>query len=1138
MKRRNFLLRKILLVLLFFVGMTTQAQVDIYGFSINVSDETQSGLVKFSSTQPKSMQRVKLLEEWATAGAWGGDAYYAMLSYATYPKGLYIIDIETGEVVKQVADYMYNENVRAAIEMSYDYTTGVMYMVTVSDDNPGVTSFGVVDLTTGEQTFINHDMKHYVVAMAVDKDGVIYGISNEGWVVRINKTTGVCETRYKMDVTPFRRQSMEFDRKTGDLYWAYCTSSKMGMLKKMNVKKRTSVDVGYIGGTAEEQVLGLYIPYSPCADGAPGKVEGLKVTPDATGLNAVTLTWNNPATTYSGDSLASIDKVEIYRDATLVYTLKEALPGEESTWTDKLKSGGSYTYKFLVYNEEGAGIPVSVSAFVGHDTPKEVIFSSVSREGNNAVRLSWYPCVEGVNGGYLDLSTISYKVKRLSDGMVLAEGLTDTTFIDNTITELGRYQYGIETTNADGTSKMAMTAYIVNGPARELPLVTDFTNEAESQLWSIADADGDGTTFFWQYNPNFKDQGFFYYQCEYTPATNANDWIISPKYKFEAGKAYKAIVHVRPDDIYKNEMMEVYLVKDYNLATAINLSDTLRVTGDVNELGETVLSQFRININPLDEAGEYSLAVRCISDMEVAYWLAVAKVEVSENLEGHIRGDVYDNELNPVEGVIVSLEGTEYKAITDVRGQFEIKNVPEGTYTTVQTKVGYFTIPQTITVNGLKTINVELDVKKRKEYSYEGNVKNEYGEPLANATISITGYNEYHTLTDVNGDYKIPGIYALAEQEEPYTIKVYKNFYQTVSINYDFREVSSNKKTRDFVLNDEILPPAYVSVLLGMTTNGEGEHARISWSKPAIESFMKLHSEEVSYTFGTEEGEEGTLIGLVCREPVLIDSLYWWTFCDSTLLNVVILSLNKNGRLTAEELYRDDDAPNNPYNTTMYCLKESVYAPNGCFISVSVDKGNLSLLTTSSTSEFPFVKQTNAYIEDLASAIRLEYVEDLGADYEENFYMGYFGRRVANEEAPQVSYQIIALTGETELYSAVAANNFLYEDYAWGNLEKGDYRYAVEAMYRNGEKARLFSNIITKETPSDISSVEKSLAVQQIGNMLLIDAEVVQVVSSNGETIVGGTDISILDTDGWADGLYIVRTLNEGRWTSHKLVIK
>ena len=105
-------------------------------------------------------------------------------------------------------------------------------------------------------------------------------------------------------------------------------------------------------------------------------------------------------------------------------------------------------------------------------------------------------------------------------------------------------------------------------------------------------------------------------------------------------------------------------------------------------------------------------------------------------------------------------------------------------------------------------------------------------------------------------------------------------------------------------------------------------------------------------------------------------------------------------------------------------------------------------------------------------------------------------------------------------------------------MDKGDYRYAVEATYRNGEKARFFSDVITKETPSAISSVENCKAVQQVGNNLLIHAEAVQVISANGESVAGGTAVSVLSTDGWADGLYIIRTLENGKWASHKVVIK
>ena len=549
-----------------------------------------------------------------------------------------------------------------------------------------------------------------------------------------------------------------------------------------------------------------------------------------------------------------------------------------------------------------------------------------------------------------------------------------------------------------------------------------------------------------------------------------------------------------------------------------------------DENGETILSQFRVNINPLEEAGEYSIAVRCISDMEVAYWLAIAKVEVSENLEGHIRGDVYDYELGkPVEGVVVSLQGTDYSATTDARGQFEIKNVPEGTYTTVQTKLGYHSIPQTVTVKGLKTENIELDVMKRAEYIYKGKVWNEYGNPLPNATITLSGYNNYTVLTDEEGNYNINGVY---NDTLPYTVIAQKDFYQAENTIFNTADINGFQQTHDFTLKDQILPPAYASVHIA----GDESTATVTWSQPAVEKHVKLHSENVSYTFGTEEGEEGTLIGLICREAMLIDSLSWWTFCDSTTLNVVIIALNERGNLTSKELYRDNDATNDPYSPTTYVLNTPAYAPHGCFIGISVDRGNLSLLTTTSTVEHPFNYKTNAYIEDIAVAARLEYVEDLGSDFEENFYMSYSGRRLADAEAPAVTYNVIALKEGVEQYRTVGTG-FLYADPAWANLDKGDYQYSVEAVYLNGQKADIQSKVITKTTPSAISTLQTGASVKLDGTTLLVDAEAVQVISSNGNQVAGGTGINRLDTAGWPAGIYIVRTLKHGEWSTNKVRI-
>lgn len=1133
--------QKQLLINLFFLLLSlscclpTKADgVEIYGFSTNIDDEALSGLIKFNSSDPaNTMQRIKTMEEWATAGAWGGDAYYAILSYATYPKGLYTIDTQTGETAR-VADYMYREDVRAAIEMSYDFTTETMYMITVSDEDEYATAFGTINLRSGEQRFINTNMGCYVVAMAINKNGRVYGITDNGTVISINKTTGKCTNLFNLEVYPWRKQSMEFDRETGELYWAYCDADDFGHLKKIKINTRKVTNLGYIGGQSEEQVLGLYIPYKQCEDGAPHKVTNLQLAPDAGGALTATLNWTTPTTTYAGEVLAEIEKIEIYRNESLVATLTEGMaPGVSMSWTDQVPVSDEYTYKIVPCNTAGSGLPSTILAFVGRDVPEPVSFASVTRMGDNAVRLAWHPVKTGANKGWLDLGSLVYKVTRTSDGTVLAENLTDTTFTDNSITTLGRYRYEVTASSADGAGEATTTGYIVNGPARQLPLNTDFTDEAESQLWSIADADGDGQTYFWQYNPNFKDQGFYYYQCEYSPTGHADDWVISPRYIFEAGVAYKALVTARPCNIYRPEKMMLYLVKDYDLSTAICLGDTIYVDGEEDVAGETILSQFRVNISPLEDSGEYSLGIRCVSDFTEAYWLALAKVEVSVNLEGHIRGDVCDNEGNPVEGVTVSLEGTGHSATTDVRGQFEIKNVPEGTYTTVQTKLGYSSVPKSVTVKGLQTVNVELDVNIIGTITMQGRVKNEYGEPLSGVTVSVTGYNTYRTLTDESGGYTVQGVYLV---EEPYWMTVTKDFYTTAAAQAEVLAVNGSIYPQDFVLGDSILPPAWINGEVQITNNGD-EWVEIFWTQPGVEKLTEAFSDQGSYTFGTDDGDYTTLIGLVCREAVVLEEVNWSVFIGDSTLNVTILALDEKGNATGEVLYQDLDAPNKGYNFTTYTLKSPVYAPHGCFIGLSCDQGNLYLLTTAPTEEKPFVKNLNAYIEDYTKSTKLEYVEGLGKDYEENFFISYTALKLAVADAPAVQYLIVPPANVGMELEMIPVDGLTYTDLHWKHLNEGEYPYIVQAVYRNGQSAEQ-TVTLTKETPSGVEEMlDTGKTVSLQGSTLYIRAEAVQVVDTAGQTVAKG-EMTAIQTDGWSKGLYIVRTLNNGKWEAGKVIIR
>ncbi len=90
----------------------------------------------------------------------------------------------------------------------------------------------------------------------------------------------------------------------------------------------------------------------------PANVTQLKVTPDSENEEAAVISWKNPSTIYGTDkALTEIESIIIERDEEVVATLTEGVrPGEESSFTDLLPSGGYYRYTvYATYNGQGHG---------------------------------------------------------------------------------------------------------------------------------------------------------------------------------------------------------------------------------------------------------------------------------------------------------------------------------------------------------------------------------------------------------------------------------------------------------------------------------------------------------------------------------------------------------------------------------------------------------------------------------------------------------------------------------------------------------------------------------------------------------------------------------------------------------------
>ncbi|CAN5733131.1 N/A [soil metagenome] len=77
---------------------------------------------------------------------------------------------------------------------------------------------------------------------------------------------------------------------------------------------------------------------------------------------------------------------------------------------------------------------------------------------------------------------------------------------------------------------------------------------------------------------------------------------------------------------------------------------------------------------------------------------------------GTIRGTISDESGQPVAGADVVVRGTTFGALTNAQGQYEIRNVPAGTYTVEAIQLGYGALSRSVVVPDGGTVNADFSL--------------------------------------------------------------------------------------------------------------------------------------------------------------------------------------------------------------------------------------------------------------------------------------------------------------------------------------------------------------------------------------------------------------------------------------------
>lgn len=599
---------------------TTKTAYGVLGFDLT-DGNMLNGLVSFPFTEGARFSLVKYFGDAnhdVTAGAYAERYYYAELTQTDLttqkmiPVELIRYDIEKDvtESVGELSGYTSHIN-----DMSYDYSTKTMYAISVLND--AYTQLFTIDLNTAESKLVA-DLDRRFFTLACTYEGQLYGISFEGDFCKIDKTNGNVTVVGATGWHPTYYQSMEFDHSDETLYWA---ANLMGgtdfddCIATVDINTGAAQKVAAVGNSP--QIAGLYVPFAASAKGTPSAVSDFECVPGANGATTVALYWMNPTQTFDGKELSSLTDIKVYRDRELIKTFENPEMGEEMSYTDDLGDvkGGYHFYSVVASNSVGEGAEEKVRIFVGRDIPADITTLTLQHDGYDKAVISWNRPELGPNGGYVDASSLSYKVVRKPDGRVIADGLKQTTVSDENISPVGQYSYSVVASNADGESNAVETETRVFGPAYSMPVTFDFTTFDADNSWTVMDANKDG--YAWMWTKVSSGDRVMGHQASSTAVSD--DWLISYYMPFEKDATYRAEMELHA---YSADKLEFALLDEMYTVKPAQVLDTVTIKGNRDKQ--------RIGVVFKAESDGYkNLGIHALSPMR-ADWLEVFNLSVKK----------------------------------------------------------------------------------------------------------------------------------------------------------------------------------------------------------------------------------------------------------------------------------------------------------------------------------------------------------------------------------------------------------------------------------------------------------------------------------------------------------------------------
>lgn len=840
-------------------------------------------------------------------------------------------------------------------------------------------------------------------------------------------------------------------------------------------------------------------------------------TADATGDTKVTLKWTNPSATGTGASLEDFTVV-IYRDGVKLTELDGLTAGEVTEYVDSSVTNGTHTYYLTARNNAGESVPTATrSVYVGEDIAKPVGEPSSLLNADGTVTLTWVAPTKGANNGIIDTSKMTYNVYR--DSKLIQSGVKGCTYVDPTPVE-GSNVYHITAVTSGGESAYDYTTSVIVTPETNIDVMIGQTLVRNNSLARIPV----------DLNSKYSVSQTIYYADELNHMTGEIKSIIykafhgtstpltAPFVIYISGTELNDLTDWAPvtdaDKVFEGEITFESGCNDVmvNLDTPFNYTGgnivitfvkSATPNGGYSDRFYSAVTEKHPNrsftTSTYDPINIASLPHSTYSDKKVNE-VPSARFIISPKGIATLTGKVTSANA-PVADVTVTANGYNgISAVTDLEGNYIFRFIPAATTSVTASKVGYELKTVNVSLTEGQTSTTDIELIRNANFTLSGSVKTEdTGLNAANATVTLSGYEEQTTKVNADGTFAFEGVYS----GKDYILTVTYPLYDTYSV--PFNKESSDVVTLEPIVLDRALIPVWD---VTAAVSEDGSAATLQWKNPAertckagIKSIGDVSEQRytggdyyssvycVAHSFSEAELNAQNMIGSVVKSERVFIKADKGTFYA------------KVWRGTRDNHIEVASQP----------IPLSMISAEGAWVTVDFDNpaeiksGSPYLVGVEISGDLPSnpMGESNAPVNYGGNNLRWG-----DNPWSSDSYSAWCIQAICatpgsdvdivpNPDAPKCAYNVYrGMKGENDSMTWTQLTNSpinvtSFTDDTWSKQLPGEYTYAVTAVYNKvGESDKAYSEVVSRAVDTDVALLSFISPVKSVEKQTNVSVEV------------------------------------------------